>query len=80
MPLEKTDKTFDKTRVILAGVTSEAKKANDSYWNLFLVMDSPDQHPVLKAGLVIPGLGMVGIPSVPGDVVCHYLSSLLDKT
>jgi len=41
---------------------------------------SPDQHPILPAGSVIPGLGMGGIPSVPGDVVCHYLSSLKEKT
>lgn len=41
---------------------------------------SPDLAPVLPVGSVIPGLGMGGIPSVPGDVVCHYLSSLQDKT
>ena len=41
---------------------------------------SPDQHPILPAGSVIPGPGMGGHTSVPGDIVCHYLSSLQDKT
>ena len=53
-PFKKINKTLDKTKVILAGVTAEAKKAGDSYRNLFLVMDSPDPHLVLQAGSVIP--------------------------
>ncbi len=40
---------------------------------------SPDPHPVLPAGSVIPGLRIGGHPSVPGGV-CHYLSSLQNKT
>ena len=80
MSLEKINKIFDKTKVILAGVTTEGKKANDSYRNLFLVMDFPDLHPVLPAGLFIPGRGMGGISSVLGGVVCHCLSSLQNKT
>ncbi len=40
---------------------------------------SPDQNPVLPAGSVIPCLGIGGHPSVPVGV-CHYLSSLQEKT
>ena len=40
----------------------------------------PDQHPVHPAGSIIPCPGMGGHPSVPGGVVCHYLSSLQEKT
>ena len=76
MSLEKINKILDETKVILAGVPVEAKKAGDSYRNLFLLMDSPYPHLVLPAGSVIPGLSIGGHPSVPGDVVCHYLSSL----
>ncbi|MDO9034910.1 MAG: hypothetical protein Q7U51_06880 [Methanoregula sp.] len=41
---------------------------------------SPDLHLVLLTGSVIPGLGMGGITSMPGDVVYHYSSSLQYKT
>ena len=40
---------------------------------------SPVTHPVLPAGSVITGPGMGGHPSVPVGV-CHYLSSLQEKT
>ena len=39
-----------------------------------------DPNLVLPAGSGIPGPGMGGHTSVPGDIVCHYLSSLQDKT
>jgi hypothetical protein len=39
----------------------------------------PVPHPVLPAGSGIPGLVMGGHPSVPVGV-CHYLSSLQEKT
>ncbi len=41
---------------------------------------SPDQHHIHLAVSVIPGPGMGGHPSVQGNVVCHYLSSLQSKT
>ncbi len=42
--------------------------------------NSPDQHHIHPAGPVITGPGMGGHHSVPGDIVCHYLSSLKEKT
>ena len=43
------------------------------------LVSSPVTHPVLPAGSVITGSGMGWHPSVPVGV-CHYLSSLHDKT
>ena len=42
--------------------------------------DSPDPHPLLPAGSGMPGPMRGVLPSVPGNVICPYLSSIRGRT
>jgi hypothetical protein len=68
--------TWQFFRILADGVTEIRSDGSTMPGTL---ASSQCQHPVLPAGSVISDLGIGGHPSVPVGV-CHYLSSLQEKT